>query len=171
MKSWDKAKLVECAKEQVGKPFKWGGEKPAGFDCTGLVSYCFTQAGLPMFHHTAEDLVRYCDEVERPEAGDLVFRRQYNEKASKDIIDHIGVYVGNGKVVSARGLKGKVIVEDYDKKEYNVSARLRPNYRKPSKKGYFKRQPGYRWRKSNRPQSVRLKKKGKTGMPSAKRTR
>jgi hypothetical protein len=40
------ATAVRIAREQLGKPYKWGGKGPDKFDCSGLVSYSYRAAGL-----------------------------------------------------------------------------------------------------------------------------
>jgi len=46
--------VVATARAQIGTPYRWGGHAPGGFDCSGLVSYCLTQAGvsIPYKPHT-----------------------------------------------------------------------------------------------------------------------
>lgn len=135
--------LIEYAKKMVGKPYKWGGKSPEGFDCTGLISYCYTLVGLPMFHHTVIDLLNYCEVVDRlPELGDLVFRKYYSTKVGKVIVDHVGIVVEPGMVVSAWRKRG-VVLEPLNS-EFNIVAKLRPDYKLPSvPRNYLESQPTY----------------------------
>jgi murein DD-endopeptidase len=85
------------AAKMVGKPYKYGGSSPAGFDCSGLVQYSFRQAGVTLPHNTvkqrsASRLVKVA-ELRR---GDLLFFDQEGKKNS-----HVGIYVGNGEFVHA----------------------------------------------------------------------
>ena len=38
--------VVNCAHEQLGKPYVWGATGPDSFDCSGLVQYCYNEAGV-----------------------------------------------------------------------------------------------------------------------------
>lgn len=45
----DRKKIVEAALAQVGKPYSHSNNEAEGFDCNGLASYAYTQAGFPEF--------------------------------------------------------------------------------------------------------------------------
>ena len=38
--------VVHIASKYIGTPYVWGGESPGGFDCSGLVQYCYKQIGV-----------------------------------------------------------------------------------------------------------------------------
>ncbi len=92
---------VAAAEAQVGWPYVWGGESRAegGFDCSGLIDYAYSAAGLPLpGRPTAADLWRLAA-PEPPEAllpGDLVFAG-----AATGAPHHVGMYVGGGTVIAA----------------------------------------------------------------------
>ncbi len=44
--------VINCALEQIGKPYVWGAEGPDSFDCSGLVKYCYAEAGISLAHYT-----------------------------------------------------------------------------------------------------------------------
>ena len=85
------------AQKMVGKPYKYGGASPSGFDCSGLVLYSYKRAGLVLPHST--DRQR---SVSRPirlgevRRGDLLF---FNQEGKK--FGHVGIYVGDGRFVHA----------------------------------------------------------------------
>jgi len=95
------------ALKMMGKPYRFGGSTPAGFDCSGLIQYSFRQAGVSIPRNTDEQRsasrpVRRAD-LRR---GDLLFFDQEGKKNS-----HAGIYVGSGKFVHAPS-SGKSVRRD-----------------------------------------------------------
>ena len=95
------------AAKMVGKPYKYGGSSPSGFDCSGLVRYSFKQAGVTLPHNTVQQrsasrLVKVA-ELRR---GDLLFFNQEGKKYG-----HVGIYLGEGKFVHAPS-SGKSVRSD-----------------------------------------------------------
>jgi cell wall-associated NlpC family hydrolase len=90
----DGGKAVEFATAQVGKPYQWGAEGPAAYDCSGLTSRAWASAGLtiPRTSQQQWKRLRHVD-AEDMRPGDLII---YFEDAS-----HVGMYVGDGRVVHA----------------------------------------------------------------------
>ena len=91
----------------VGKPYRYGGSSPAGFDCSGLVQYSFRQAGVTLPRSTEQQrsvsrLIRVAD-LRR---GDLLFFNQEGKKYG-----HLGIYIGDGKFVHAPS-SGKSVRSD-----------------------------------------------------------
>lgn len=82
------------AAAQIGKPYVWGAEGPASFDCSGLTSQAWAHAGREIPRTSQEQWARLprvpLDEL-RP--GDLVV---YFPTAT-----HVALYVGEGKVIQA----------------------------------------------------------------------
>ena len=81
------------ALKYLGVKYVWGGESPAGFDCSGLVAYVYGQLGIALPHYAA---AQYQLGVAVPrdqlQPGDLVFF---------DGLDHVGIYIGSGQFVHA----------------------------------------------------------------------
>ena len=89
---------VAVALDQVGTPYLWGGESPGGFDCSGLVAYAYAAAGLAL-PRVAQD--QYDAGPQLPAgaplvAGDLLFFG-----AGPGAVDHVGIYLGGGRMVAA----------------------------------------------------------------------
>jgi cell wall-associated NlpC family hydrolase len=87
-------KAVSIALAQVGKPYKWGGKGPSVFDCSGLISYAYIQAGLMTGYLTSWGFATSTKfrKVKRQEvqAGDVLWRT-----------GHVALYIGNGQIVEA----------------------------------------------------------------------
>ncbi|MFD8258031.1 NlpC/P60 family protein [Streptomyces griseoluteus] len=85
---------VRYALDQLGKPYRWGAEGPASFDCSGLTSRAWARAGTPIPRTSQEQwarLPRVPLNSLRP--GDLVI---YFPEAT-----HVALYLGGGRVVQA----------------------------------------------------------------------
>ncbi len=94
--------VVSIAEKYLGVPYVWGGTSPSGFDCSGLVQYCYRQIGIDLprtsrvqFH--AGDYIPP-DRLDLLKAGDLVFFG-YDGDAGR--IHHVGLYVGGGTMIHA----------------------------------------------------------------------
>ena len=81
----------------VGKPYRYGGEDPHGFDCSGLVQYSYRQAGVNVPRSTREQK-QHAKKIAAADLrrGDLVFFDQEGKRSS-----HVGIYVGNDQFVHA----------------------------------------------------------------------
>ena len=95
MDIYDKRNLViEIAKGYIGKWYKWGGDDPSGFDCSGLVIECLKSVGvLPRNGDwTASDLATNMGWLvtSLPANGDLVF---WKNSAGKPI--HVEICIND----------------------------------------------------------------------------
>ena len=85
---------VAKAKEQIGKPYQWGGSGPDSFDCSGLTSYAWRAGGRSLPHSSrAQWSATTRVSISDLQPGDLLF---YGNP-----IHHVGIYVGNGQMVEA----------------------------------------------------------------------
>jgi murein DD-endopeptidase len=88
---------ADHALKMVGKPYRYGGSSPSGFDCSGLVLYSYKQAGFSLPHSTDKQrsLSRGIKLAEL-RRGDLLFFNQEGKKHG-----HVGIYIGDAKFVHA----------------------------------------------------------------------
>lgn len=99
-------RAVHIALRQVGVPYQYGGQSPSGFDCSGLVHYSYSQAGVAVARTTGQ-LWSSTTPVAREDIrkGDLLFF-SINGK-----MQHVGLYIGNGQFVHAPSTGRVVSVE------------------------------------------------------------
>ena len=85
---------MRYALDAVGIPYRWGGASPAtGFDCSGLVRWAYGHVGIDLPHSSyALYGVGRRAATSRLEPGDILFF---------DGLGHVGLYVGNGRMVHA----------------------------------------------------------------------
>lgn len=90
------AQVVQTALQYLGVPYVWGGESPAGFDCSGLVKYVYAQHGVLLPHASSIQFNMGAPvPPDQLQPGDLVFF--YGSTAPQ----HVGMYVGKGKYIEA----------------------------------------------------------------------
>jgi peptidoglycan DL-endopeptidase LytE len=87
--------VIDEAKKYIGTPYLWGGNTPAGFDCSGFTSYVFSKVGVTI-PRTAATQFSSLKAIATPNPGDLVFYETYAPGPS-----HVGIYLGNNKFIQA----------------------------------------------------------------------
>jgi cell wall-associated NlpC family hydrolase len=91
------ASAVQAALAMRGKPYRYGGYSPQGFDCSGLVHYSYARAGGSLPRNTNGLWVR-SRAIDRGEIrpGDLLFFHQEGKRNS-----HVAIYIGGDRFVHA----------------------------------------------------------------------
>lgn len=100
------ATVISSAMAELGVPYLWGGTTSAGWDCSGLVQHAYRQAGVEM-PRVSRDQARMGVEVpsiDLARPGDLL--------AFGSPVDHIGIYLGDGKMIQAPKAGDVVKVSD-----------------------------------------------------------
>ncbi|WP_240539281.1 C40 family peptidase [Bifidobacterium sp. SO1] len=88
----DGGKIAALASQYVGSPYVYGGNTPAGWDCSGFVQYVYAQYGISLPHASYSQLSAGSpvDSLSEAQPGDLIANGS-----------HSGIYLGNGLVVNA----------------------------------------------------------------------
>ncbi|MGW2022500.1 NlpC/P60 family protein [Streptomyces decoyicus] len=87
-------KALAFARAQMGKPYVWGATGPSSYDCSGLTKAAWKAAGVDL-PRTTWDQVKVGQRIATKDLkpGDLVF--------FYDDISHVGMYIGDGKMIHA----------------------------------------------------------------------
>lgn len=90
-------RAARYALEMKGKPYRYGGNTPHGFDCSGLVQYSYARAGAQV-PRTTGALWKASHRVSTRQlrTGDLLFFNQNGKRSS-----HVAIYLGNDRFVHA----------------------------------------------------------------------
>jgi hypothetical protein len=91
---------IRFALAQVGKRYRWGGNGPTFYDCSGLTSMAYRSAGVAIprvsrlqYAHGEHVPVRWLV------PGDLVFYARDTKRAAT--VHHVALYIGSGRMVEA----------------------------------------------------------------------
>ena len=104
------SRAADQAVTMVGKPYHYGGNSPAGFDCSGLVQYSYGRVGVTLPHGTGS-LRRVSQPVSKNhlQRGDLLFFTQEGKRSS-----HVALYIGGNRFVHAPSTGKKVYITSFD---------------------------------------------------------
>ncbi|MEU8139813.1 C40 family peptidase [Streptodolium elevatio] len=101
------ATAIAFAKAQLGKPYVYGAAGPDAYDCSGLVQAAWKAAGVSLPRVTnAQFAAGNKVSVSNLQPGDLVF--YYSG------ISHVGMYLGDGKIIHAPNSRSVVKIVDVD---------------------------------------------------------
>jgi cell wall-associated NlpC family hydrolase len=88
-------KAVAIAEQMLGAPYRYGGNTPKGFDCSGLVYYSYSKAGYSISRDSKSQIAQTITIDPRDlRPGDLVF-------FDIGTTTHIGIYTGEGQFIHA----------------------------------------------------------------------
>ncbi|WP_030562264.1 C40 family peptidase [Streptomyces aureocirculatus] len=108
---------VSYAYNALGSPYVWGATGPNAFDCSGLTQAAYRAAGvsLPRTTYAQIDTGRRVSRTEL-QPGDLVFFYPG--------ISHVGLYVGNGKMIHAPNPSAPVRLDPISQMPFAGAARV-----------------------------------------------
>ncbi len=90
-------RAAQQAVAMQGKPYRYGGNTPRGFDCSGLVQYSYARVGVELPRNTT-GLWDYSSAISTRslQPGDLLFFNQEGKRSS-----HVAIYIGAERFVHA----------------------------------------------------------------------
>jgi cell wall-associated NlpC family hydrolase len=105
------ARVLATARQYLGTPYRYGGADPShGFDCSGFVQYVFgrNHVELPRTSRQQATAGRAVSlKVDSLMPGDLML---FSSRGRG--VNHVGIYLGNNRMVHSTAGVGKVVYED-----------------------------------------------------------
>lgn len=102
--------LVSSATTHLGVPYRYGGNGPGVFDCSGFTKYCMRDIGIELARNSGQQAKQGRKiKIKDAQKGDLVFFGKGNH------IDHVGIVTekkGNSLYVIHASTSRGVIIED-----------------------------------------------------------
>lgn len=104
--------IVSAAESMLGQAYVWGACSSTAVDCSGLVVYCYGLVGISL-PHQSQSLCSVGQGVSREDIapGDIVCWDNHGD----GICGHVGLYVGDGQCIEARGARWGVVYCDLDR--------------------------------------------------------
>jgi cell wall-associated NlpC family hydrolase len=97
-----------------GTPYRFGGSSSHALDCSGFVQKVFRANGIELPRDSrAQAKYGYKVSLSELKPGDLLFFKTYKRDVS-----HVGIYIGDGKMVHAATRGGQVMVSSIHEPYY-----------------------------------------------------
>ena len=99
--------IEASAKSKLGKKYKWGGNGPYAYDCSGFTKTVFALNGIEIPRNSWKQ-AQIGMKVNRKhlKRGDLIF---FNSKHHKGV-NHVGIYIGHGKFIHASKFHKRIVI-------------------------------------------------------------
>lgn len=88
--------ILSQAKKLKGKPYRYGGAAPSGFDCSGYVQYVYKKAGTKVGRTSGAQLAGKSVPKSKKKPGDILIFKHGSTAY------HSAIYAGDGKMWEAQ---------------------------------------------------------------------
>ncbi|MGN1014097.1 MAG: C40 family peptidase [Butyricicoccus sp.] len=110
--------VCKMAESLLGKPYVYGATGPNAFDCSGFCQYIYGKCGKTIPRVSADQYAKSTKIAKSSlKKGDLVF---FASSAGGTKVSHVGIYVGDGKMIHAANSSVGVITSDLDSTYYST---------------------------------------------------
>lgn len=99
--------ISSIAKSKLGITYKWGGDGPYQYDCSGFTKAVFKKKGINL-PRVSKDQAKVGKKVSKSHLrkGDLVFFTSKHHTK----VDHVGIYLGHGKFIHASRFHKRIVI-------------------------------------------------------------
>ena len=112
--SQERQDIINYAMKFLGTPYKYGGNTPKGFDCSGFTQYVFKHFGYSL-NRSSSAQINNGEKIMTEDLlpGDLVFFSR-----SGYAVGHVGIYVGDNQFIHSTSPGDVVKVSNMDESYY-----------------------------------------------------
>jgi cell wall-associated NlpC family hydrolase len=111
------AQAIGAARQQLGKPYRWGATGPETFDCSGLTGWVYRQAGVSLPRTSRQQwFAGVHPGLGYLQPGDLLFWA--SNTANPATIHHVAIYIGNDQMIAAPHTGANVAIQPVYLNEY-----------------------------------------------------
>jgi cell wall-associated NlpC family hydrolase len=99
--------IEATAKSKLGKSYKWGGNGPYSYDCSGFTKEVFELNGIEIPRNSWNQAkVGQKVDIKNLQKGDLVFFTSKHHTK----VNHVGIYLGQGKFIHASRFHHRIVI-------------------------------------------------------------
>ncbi len=106
------SKITSIAKKKLGRRYVWGASGTKNtYDCSSFTKYVYRKNGITI-PRTSINQSKFGKHIKRNnlKKGDLIFFD--TSKRHKGYVNHVGIYLGNGRFIHASSAKKKVVISN-----------------------------------------------------------
>jgi len=99
--------ITTIAKSKLGLTYRWGGNGPYAYDCSGFTKEVFEKTGINIPRNSWKQAeVGKKVSKKHLKKGDLIF---FNSKHHFGV-NHVGIYLGHGKFIHASRFHKRIVI-------------------------------------------------------------